>query len=134
MNETRQKPIKIVHTFAKVIVVIVLLLGCIRSYGEYLNWAAAKDAQAFCGEIEIGSDITLSIANFQKEIGFVKIEGGKSSIRHFGFPNLPELAPKDGHTFKFPGFLMVDAYCEVSLDQNGKVISKRSSVYKPLKI
>ena len=79
----------------------------------YPNWAAEKNAKNFCSRIEPGSDISLAIVKFEREIS-------KSSALHYGSSKQKE------HVFIFKGFMFDKAYCIVVEDANNKVVAKNS--------
>ena len=117
MKNIARKAMKVAITLITVISSVALLI-------LYSNWSAEKDAQSFCHGVPLGSDITVEIMKFETKIGDKLEPGGKVSVRHYGFPE--EGFPKGHHSFLFKGFMFEKAYCDVSLDENGKVVSKRS--------
>lgn len=115
---------RIIYTLIKLVVAIALLLGGMASCNYYLAWSAERKAQAFCDSIAPGSDISLAIARVDDESGYKKVDGGKVSALHYGFPE--EGFADYSHTFLFPAFGFDKAYCDVTLTKDGKVVSKNS--------
>ena len=126
MNELRNGSSDVIRSLMKVGVAIVCVPALLYAGLWYANWSAERSAQVFCDGIPLGSDITLEIVKFEKEIGFRQEPGGKVSVRHYGFPQ--EGFSKDRHTFLFNGFWYDKAYCDVSIGPDGKVTAKKSFI------
>jgi hypothetical protein len=90
---------------------IIAIPGILITLCWYVNWAAERDARAFCDEIELGEDISIAI----KKAGLKKILDGK-------------WADPPNHTFYFPGMIFDKAVCEVSVNNKGRVVSKASQM------
>ena len=91
--------------------VLVVPPGVLILYIFLANWNAERRARAFCEEIQVGSDISVAIKRFEKEIG-------KPDILHYGG------SESKGEDFLFLGAMLDKADCSVATDEQGKVISK----------
>jgi hypothetical protein len=108
MGATRPPVKKLAYAIAKVSFVIVVGLGAIVGFVLYSDWSAERKAQAFCDEIDLGSDISTTIVKAKDR----KILQGSYQ----------------GYSFYFPGNMFTKAVCEVSVDKNQKVASKHSKM------
>jgi len=89
---------------ALVVAIIVAVVGIIA----YSNGIAKRRAQEFCDLISIGSDIAAATYAANER----KILWGESAA----------------YTFYFSGFMFDKAVCEVSVDKEAKVISKKAEM------
>ncbi|WP_157778543.1 hypothetical protein [Massilia violaceinigra] len=117
----------VVNSLLKVAIGIIVVPGAVLAFVWYSNWSAERSARVYCDGIQLGSDISVEIEKFEKNIGFEKEPGGKVSVRHYGFPQ--ERFPMGQHTFLFNGFMFEKAYCDVSLSPDGKVTAKNSFIH-----
>ncbi|MDQ1834515.1 hypothetical protein [Massilia scottii] len=117
----------VVYSVLKVAIGIIVVPGAALAFVWYSNWSAERSARVYCDGIQLGSDISVQIEKFEKNIGYKKESGGKVSVRHYGFPQ--ERFPMGQHTFLFYGFMFDKAYCDVSLSPDGKVTAKNSFIH-----
>jgi hypothetical protein len=105
------------------VVVVLLFSGALVALGVYADWAAEKNARAFCDEISIGSDISTATARAaDRKIMF----GPSSAIERKA---LWGASDSGVYTFYFfAAFIFDKAVCEVSVNREGKVRSKFSEM------
>jgi hypothetical protein len=105
---------KPVNRYIKIVVILVsaisLFFGVVVVYVVYADWSAERKARAFCGEIALGSNVSIAID---------KAKGRKIL---YG----PHEGSYQGYNFYFPGSMFNNAVCEVSVDKDGKVLAKGS--------
>lgn len=104
--------VSLVYQALTILGVIVLLSAGIIALVMYPNWVAQRRANAFCESIPTGSDIASSIQKMENLM----------QPHHYWLDN------KKGYRFVFRGLVVDFVYCEVALDQHGKVIAKHSAV------
>jgi hypothetical protein len=130
MSDPPKSARKRVFTLVKITAIAAMTLiaipGTLIAFVWYANRSAEREAREFCDGIAQGTDIALAIAKMEKQTGFEKRAGEKTSVRHVGFPD--EGLAKNSHTFIYPGFIFDKAECTVWLDQNGKVTSSFSKM------
>lgn len=117
---------RIYRTLVKAAITLSCVPGLLFGYIWYANWTAESEARVFCERTRLGADIGFTVIEFEHEIGYRKVPGGKVSVRHYGFPE--QGFAKDKHTFLFNGFMFDKAYCDVSLNPDGKIIGKQSFI------
>ena len=104
--------VTVAYKVLTILVVTVLLLVVIFTIVMYPNWIAQRRANAFCESIAIGSDIAAPVQKME-----VLLQ-----------PHHYWLDDKKGYRFVFRGLVVDFAYCEVALNQHGKVIAKHSAM------
>lgn len=93
----------------RIVLAAVLVVIASVGYVFYSISSAEKKARSFCDEIEIGSDIGAAVAR-----------AGEKGIAY---------GSGSGYAFYFPTVTVFDrAVCGVSVNADGKVISKRSQM------
>ena len=78
----------------------------------YPNWLAQHRAQVFCENIAIHADVATAINKMNK----------------INQPNHYWLENKSGYRFIFRGLFVDFAYCEVTLSEDGKILTKRTEM------
>ena len=96
--------------FLIVAALIVLLIAPVALL-KYLNYSAERNAEAFCGNIQLGSNISVAIQAAHAK-----------KIRGLNFAN-----PLN-YTFYFPGVMFDKAVCDVWIDPKGRVVSKHAEM------
>jgi hypothetical protein len=100
---------KILYTILAIVSIPVILLAALFAYVTYVNWSSERRATAFCGEIEIGSDVSRVV------------DKAKSRSIFYG-------SDANSYTFYFFGFVFDKAVCDVSVTADGKVKSKAAEM------
>jgi hypothetical protein len=77
----------------------------------YTNWSAERKARAFCAATQPGSDIHAAIAR-----------ADEMKVYHSG-----DVA-SGSQSFMFPGYFVDTAYCDVTVDGQGRVVSTHAEM------
>src|SRR5580658_7216859 len=99
------------RTFRVVMGVALALIACLGVFVAgvaYANWSAQRRAREFCSTIPVGSDISAATARAASK----NILWSSSSV----------------YAFYFSGFIFDKAVCRVSVEKDGKVISKMAEM------
>jgi hypothetical protein len=99
---------KLVLLLVKIAAVLLAGFGALVGGVWYFNWSAERRARAFCDDIAIGSDISLSLDNATKQ-----------KIFHSDSPP---------YNFYFFSTGFDKAVCAVETDSNRKVTSRYSEM------
>jgi hypothetical protein len=97
-----------IAVFLLILVAIVLIFFTYAASLSHRLRAAERRAHEFCDAIAIGSDISTAVAKAKAEDVFW------GSVQ--------------GYTFYFPATLFDKAVCEVTVDREGKVVSKEAEM------
>jgi hypothetical protein len=100
------------YVMARTLAAIGLFAVTTIGFAMYPNWIAQREANAFCAEIAIHSDVVTAINKMNE-------------IRQ---PHHYWIEKKTAYRFVFRGWLVDFAYCEVALNNDGKVVKKRTGM------
>ena len=108
MKNERSLKNKFAIVISTVMLVVILFCVAIVASIYYANRSAERRSREFCDGISIGSDIYTATVRANSR----KILWGRAG----------------GYTFYFPGFIFDKAVCEVTVNQDGKVVSKSAEM------